>query len=521
MNLMVRWGARASRLLGSASRRTLVAGPRMVPVGETPTGAAGTAALPIQTTTVQGEPPFVWRMPWDHEPNGVGGDAPASWSAPALRRFLPGAGKAAEGCRTPKPGGIVLPLSRISARPVDEGFKESRLSLGLCIGTMNPSNGGARLRRALEFRSANRSGFDRVSPHRVQRRQQGRASRASLPLRRFSVGDGNRRIELDFFSGQRCKGGSMRRKTGQIKLSTVSGLAAILLWSTTIAVARRLSEQLGPVTAAASVYWIGGLLCLVHSWWTGAALDRFLKLPRSYVLGCGFLFLLYTVALYLAVGLAQGREQALEIGLINYLWPAGTVLLSVPLLRKRASLLLWPGTALALAGVFLVMTQGSRVSWHSFLSHFATNPWAYGLAFVAASSWAFYSTLTRRWSDSGQDGAVDLFIAITGVVLLGMRCFVDEATVWNVQAVAESTFLGGMTALAYALWDYAMREGDVLLVAICSYFTPLLSMLVSCAYLNVTPHSTLWVGCALLMAGSFVSWRSVSEPAPRAVDRSR
>ncbi len=54
MNLKLRWGARASRLPGSASRRTLVAGPRMVPVGETPTGAAGTAALPMQNPAVHG-----------------------------------------------------------------------------------------------------------------------------------------------------------------------------------------------------------------------------------------------------------------------------------------------------------------------------------------------------------------------------------------------------------------------------------------------------------------------------------
>ena len=39
---------RASRLLWTASRRTLVAVQRIVPVGETPTGAAETAALPIR-----------------------------------------------------------------------------------------------------------------------------------------------------------------------------------------------------------------------------------------------------------------------------------------------------------------------------------------------------------------------------------------------------------------------------------------------------------------------------------------
>ena len=50
-----RWGARASRLPWSASRRTLLAVDRGVPIGETPTGAAETAALPSQRTTVHGD----------------------------------------------------------------------------------------------------------------------------------------------------------------------------------------------------------------------------------------------------------------------------------------------------------------------------------------------------------------------------------------------------------------------------------------------------------------------------------
>lgn len=75
----------------------------------------------------------------------------------------------------------------------------------------------------------------------------------------------------------------------------------------------------------------------------------------------------------------------------------------------------------------------------------------------------------------------------------------------------EAGVLGAITALAYALWDVAMRKGNLLLVAACSYLTPLLSTLVSCAYLKVMPGSQLWVGCALIVVGSLVSWRSVFE----------
>jgi drug/metabolite transporter (DMT)-like permease len=57
-----------------------------------------------------------------------------------------------------------------------------------------------------------------------------------------------------------------------------------------------------------------------------------------------------------------------------------------------------------------------------------------------------------------------------------------------------------------------MREGDVVLVASCSYLTPFLSTVVSCLYLRVLPGRSLWFGCLLIIAGSFWSWRSVRPP---------
>lgn len=304
----------------------------------------------------------------------------------------------------------------------------------------------------------------------------------------------------------------MRLRIGKLNWSTGSGFAAIFLWSTTIAVARSLSEQVGPLTAATGVYLIGGLLCLIQLWWVRTPLSYFLQLPRRYVLGCGLLFIFYTPTIYLAVGLASDREQVLEVGLINYLWPAATVLLSLPLLKKRANLLLLPGTVLALAGIFLVLTQGANVSWQSFTGHLRSNPAAYSMALGAALSWALYSNLTRRWSEPGSGGAAGLFMAATGLVLLAVRLGWKETTTWNAQAGWEMAVMGAITALAYGLWDVAMRKGNLLLVAACSYLTPLLSSFVSCVYLKVMPGPKLWVGCLLVVLGSFLTWLSVSDP---------
>ena len=301
----------------------------------------------------------------------------------------------------------------------------------------------------------------------------------------------------------------MRHSPGN--LSTAYGLCAILLWSTTFALARSSSEQVGPLTAAAAAYLIGGSVCLLRLGLSDEGFGGFLKLPRPYLFGCGLLFVFYPTAIYLAVGLAKDRQELLEVALVNYLWPSLTILLSLPLLNKRASLHLAPGTGLALVGVLLVMTQGAQISWASFQAHLQDNPVAFALALAGAVAWAFYSNLARRWSGSGSQGAVGLFMPITGLVLLGFRLGTAETTRWSPRAIGEVVALAAVTTLSYGLWDVAMRKGNLLVVVTSSYFTPLLSTLVSCLYLNVAPSPKLWIGCLLLVGGSLLTWRSVSD----------
>lgn len=296
-----------------------------------------------------------------------------------------------------------------------------------------------------------------------------------------------------------------------IDRNTLLGLLAVLLWSSTVALARSISEEVGPLGAGASVYLTGGLVLVAGLALEKGSFSRLRSLPRAYLLGCGSLFLGYSAALFLALGLATGREQAIEVGLVNYLWPALTILFSLVILSKRAHLGLIPGTLLALVGVVLVLTQGSTVSWQSFSANLAGNPVAYGLGLAAAVSWALYSNFARRWTTPDSGGGVALFVMVTGLVFWLARLLYPEDATWSVRVVAEIAFLGTATALAYAFWDVAMRRGDVVLVASCSYLTPFLATVAGCAYLWVVPGIKLWLGCLLISGGAFLSWRSIDE----------
>ena len=301
---------------------------------------------------------------------------------------------------------------------------------------------------------------------------------------------------------------------GKLSSGTVGGFVAIVLWSTTVAFARSLSEKLGPMTAAAAVYCVSGTIAMIRLLLACGNGQRIRELPLRYVAGCGVLFVSYMLLFFLAVGLAEGRQQVLEVGLLNYLWPPLTILLSVVFLKKRASLLLFPATLLALSGVAFVLMQGIHAPWQSFCRNLARNPIAYSLGLGAAVSWALYSVLARRWAGGEGKGAVNLFLPTTGGILLLVCFFVNEPRAWSPCSFAEAVFLGVATYLAYGLWDTAMRTGNVVLVAAGSYLTPFFSTAVSCVYLTVATQASLWVGCGMLVAGSLLSWLSVSEAPP-------
>jgi len=278
-----------------------------------------------------------------------------------------------------------------------------------------------------------------------------------------------------------------------------------------------LSEQVGTLTGASLIYLLGGVVGCSYQ----AVSGRFVTLkslnPR-YVFGCGSLFVLYIACIYTALGLAQTRSQVLEVGLMNYLWPMLTVLLSVPILGFVASPALIPGALMATTGVFLATTQGQPLSWPSFTSNLTQNSLPYLLGATAAISWALYSTLSRRWASDtgprggGTGGAVYLFMLSTGLILGLARLFAHETTQWTWRAAAELLYMAIGSNLAYAFWERAMRRGDIVFVAACSYFTPLLSTIVSILYLGALAGWRLWIGCALVIAGAATCKLAVREP---------
>ena len=295
-------------------------------------------------------------------------------------------------------------------------------------------------------------------------------------------------------------------------LSTLYGLFSILIWSTTVAFVRSLSTEVGYFTAAACTYLTGGIISLGIV----AARRSFRNITahsKKYLFGCGGLFVAYTICFYAALGLSETDSQAIEAGLVNYLWPSMIILLSVPLLHRKARWPLIPGVVIAFSGVATATLQKETVSIDTFLSNIRSNWLPYAAAFCAAVLWGLYSNLVRRWGGRSGASGVPLFIGATGIAFLILVCIFPEDSNWSKRVLFEWAWMVIFpTVLAYVFWDISMRKGNSILIALLSYFTPLISTFISCIYLKAESGILLWIGCVLVVCGALICNWSIKEP---------
>lgn len=280
-----------------------------------------------------------------------------------------------------------------------------------------------------------------------------------------------------------------------------AGILAILLWSATVGLFRSIGEALGPVGGPAIIFTVSGVLVVLF---LGVPAMR--SINRTYLLGGGLLFVAYEVCLALSIGYAHDRIQAMEVGMINYLWPSLTMLFAVLLRQTGASLmLLAPGIVLAFLGIVAVMKGNEPLSPGRLAENPAANPLAYALAFLAAFLWAAYSVLARRYGNG--KSPVGLFL-LTTAGLLWLRYFLSEQPPmhFSASALSEAALLGIFTATAYSAWNFGIQRGSIGLLAALSYFTPVLSSCLASAWLAVSPPWTFWLGVALVTLGSLLSW---------------
>jgi len=259
-----------------------------------------------------------------------------------------------------------------------------------------------------------------------------------------------------------------------------------------------LSGAAPPFELAALTFTIGGLCGLAYA----AARGRLSALAqpwRVWLVGIGGLF--GYRALYFA---ALRRAPPADASLIAYLWPLPIVLFSAALPGDRLRPRHVPGAALGFAGAATIFLSGGADLASAGERAFT----GYGLALACAFVWSGYSVLSRSLKGAPTEAVAGFCLATALLAALYHAAF--ETTVIPSGPVQWLAILGlglGPVGLAFYVWDYGVKHGDIRLLGVAAYAAPFLStlILVAAGVAPATPALTL--ACGLIVGGAIVASR--------------
>lgn len=287
----------------------------------------------------------------------------------------------------------------------------------------------------------------------------------------------------------------MRQRREQQRKPTLIGITAILMWAT-LALLTELSGAAVPAfQLTAMSFTVAFLIGVVVCWRAGGSLWQHLRLPIAvWTLGVVGLF-----GYHLFYFIALNHAPAAEASLIAYLWPLLIVFFSGLLPGEKLRWSHCVGAIAAFAGVGLLVSKGGTIA---FDARYITG---YLSALLCALIWSSYSILSRRFA-TVPTNAVGGFCGATAV--LAWLChFLFESTVIPIgkEWLAILCLGLGPVGLAFFTWDYGVKHGNIKVLGILSYLTPLLSTLLLIASGLADVSWTLLLACLLIVGGALLA----------------
>jgi len=282
--------------------------------------------------------------------------------------------------------------------------------------------------------------------------------------------------------------------------ATLIGLVAVLLWSSIVGLIRSVSEHLGPTGGAAMMYSVASVFLLLSVGWV-----RLGEFPRRYLVWGSLLFVVYELCLSLSIGYANTARQAIEVGMVNYLWPTFTVIAAILFNRQKANWLIVPGFVLSIVGICWVLGGEQGFDGAGMLANVRDNPLSYGLAFAGALIWAAYCTVTARIA-GGKNGVTLFFILVS--ISLWVKYLLEGggAMDFSLEAMVYLLLAAGAMGFGYGAWNVGILHGNVTVLAGASYFIPVFSAALSTLLLRAPLPLSFWQGAAMVCGGAILCW---------------
>jgi drug/metabolite transporter (DMT)-like permease len=271
---------------------------------------------------------------------------------------------------------------------------------------------------------------------------------------------------------------------------TAVGLSGVAMWSVSTVLIAYVTA-IPPFQFIALVFFFGYVFVTLLQIASGQNLVKGWTQPlRSY------LFWMGTAGLYTAlIFIAFLNVPVFEANILNNIWPVMLIVLAALINKEKITLTHLVGGFLGFAGAIAVfLPSGGAAMFGGF-------QWGHALSLGSAVLWAFYSALAKNVEYPPEFfGPVFLIFSLicAAIHFSFEQTIMLSAPQWGLIAAL------GFCRVSYALWDYGMKHGDVILLASASYFLPLITSLFLTALGFGPLNPAVGWGAALIITGCLV-----------------
>lgn len=285
------------------------------------------------------------------------------------------------------------------------------------------------------------------------------------------------------------------------QIATLIGVLALLLWSTLVGLLRLSTENFGPIYTVTYVYTLSAIILVLTY-----GLPNLRQASKKFLILSSLLFVVFEACFAFSITLADSSEKSIEMNIIFNIWPALIIMMMAVLKEEKVNFLTMIGFFLSFSGIVIINHHPNL----NFIDNFSTNPLSYFLIFLAAILWAVYCIYTKKYSNG--TNAVSLYFVLTAIALwiftLSTHGF----------ALPESAHFNGyfiilmnavFFSMGYLAWNIGIIKGNISILIMLSYFSPIFSSLFSAFILDSNLTNNFWYGALTVTLGSLLSWFSI------------
>lgn len=285
------------------------------------------------------------------------------------------------------------------------------------------------------------------------------------------------------------------------RISTLIGVLALILWATLVGLLRLSTENFGPLYTVTYVYTLSAVILFLFY-----GLPHLKQIPSKFLIISSLLFVTFELFFAFSITFASSSEKSIEMYILFNTWPTLSIIMLALLKDEKFNLLSIIGILISFFGIILI-------NYHpdiNFIDNFYRDPLSYSLIFLAAVMWAAYSIYVKKYSNG--INAVSLYFILTAIALW-ILTIATQGFSLPIVSDFSAYFIIVINALffsmGYLAWNVGIIKGNLSILIMLAYFTPILSSVFSAWLLNSMLSANFWYGTFTVTFGSLLCWFSI------------